>query len=172
MLIFRAKNENTQCKSCGTYFLRDEPVILYTFKKRLVNNKLNRVALTFHEKCYREWIVAVFDRTYLNWHKTKGQEHRVSLGRTKSYKREGQAKEVNKLNALIYYHKKQGHLDKMLELTLKLEQLKLGQIIQIPESCPTILPSQPGNTNPAKSIPDEQTPNSIGTPISTLKEEL
>jgi len=55
------------------------------------------------------------------------------LGRQKSYKLEGQAKEVKKLNALIYYHKKANHPEKVVELMTKLKDLQQGLVTVKPE---------------------------------------
>jgi len=104
---------------------------MYDFTEVKAGTLPHKVRLFFHIECYKLWSIAVFERRYKRWLEDKGAEHRVGLGRKKSYKLEGQAKEVNKLNALIYYHRKHNHPEKVIGLMVKLQELQKG-LVQIP----------------------------------------
>lgn len=118
MRFFYAKHEQL-CRHCkSTINYGDEAVII---RWKHINIF---IPLVFHAACYIEWVTISFNRRWQEW-KLKAEPRRVrrKRGRKFIYSSREQAKDVNRRKSLINYHRKQGNLDRVEELSIKLKEL-------------------------------------------------
>ncbi len=118
MRFFYAKHEQV-CRKCkGIINYGDEAVVL-----RWKHNNIF-IPLVFHTACYIEWVTDNFNRRWRDW-KLGASPRRIRKrrGRKFIYSNRKQAKDVNRLKSLLYYHKKAGNEGKVAELENRLREL-------------------------------------------------
>ena len=109
MRFYRAKNDERVCLHCRVNILHgSEYVWLYSYNAKRVNY--------FHIECYRIWSDELFVKKLLAWR--ENLDPQVKRGRPKIH---SNGKKINKLRALIRYHKQRGNTERVEELSKSLK---------------------------------------------------
>ncbi len=123
MRFFYAKKEEQTCRNCKTSIFRgDEAVVIRWHSPRGTNPF---IPLVFHVACYIEWVTNSFNRRWNDW-KLGAEPRRVrkKRGRKFKYLSREQAVDINRSRSLINYHRKQGNVTRVEELSIKLKELE------------------------------------------------
>ena len=110
MRFFLAKNDNRDCKYCGSNIIYGEHYVLSYFHTA-------KRTFFFHIECYRQWIDEKFVKKYLEWKENLNPP--AKRGRPPTYK---DGKLIHQLKALRRYHTRVGNEDTVRILDGKIQQ--------------------------------------------------
>jgi len=122
MKFLIAKKDGIKCRGCPGFIERgDEMVQTFMPMKGIL------IPLCYHVQCYIPWYTGMFNRKWNEWKKGEGSNPPpLKRGRPVKYQRPTREIMLNRLRALLSYHRRLGH-----EARVKMLEDKVGKVLHI-----------------------------------------
>ena len=115
-----AKKDGIKCKGCPGYIERGEEIV-----QNFIQTSTHPIVLSYHLNCYIPWYTDMFNRKWSNWKNGTGSNPPpIKRGRPVKYTEATKDIKLNRLRALMSYHKKLGH-----EVRVKILQEKIKKLL-------------------------------------------